>query len=178
MPEGRAANQAFSVVTFSPPIGGVVAGRPGQLGGDRLAGELGGGDIVGRELAQRRLLLAGGRRVDAGVGGLAEVVGELPVQLRGGPARHGLDLTGQQRQQDAVLVRRPDAAVAAEERRTGGLLAAEADRSVEQARDEPLEADRHLDQPAAEVGDHAVDQRAGHQGLADGGVLRPSPAGG
>ena len=41
-------------------------------------------------------------------------------------------------------------AVAAQERRAGRLLAAEADRPVEQARHEPLEADRHLQQPPAE----------------------------
>ena len=60
----------------------------------------------------------------------------------------------------------------------GRLLAAEADRAVEQAGHEPLEPDRHLDQPPAQVGDDPVDQRAGHQRLADGGVRRPSPGGG
>ena len=41
-------------------------------------------------------------------------------------------------------------AVAAQERCARALLAAEAQRAVEQALDEPLEADRHLVQPAAE----------------------------
>ena len=37
-------------------------------------------------------------------------------------------------------------AVAAQERRAGALLAAEAERAVEQAVDEPLESDRHFDE--------------------------------
>ena len=43
------------------------------------------------------------------------------------------------------------AAVEAQERRAGGLLAAEGDRAVEQPGHEPLEADRHLDQLAAQA---------------------------
>jgi hypothetical protein len=104
------------------------------------------------------------------------VLGQLGVQLGGGPARHGLDLRGQQREQETVLVRRPDRAVVAEERRPGRLLPAEADRAVQQAGDEPLEPDRHLDQPAAEVGHDPVDQRTGHQRLAHRRVLRPAGA--
>ena len=41
------------------------------------------------------------------------------------------------------------AAVAAQEAGAGALLAAEAEAAVEQAGDEPLEADRHLAQPRA-----------------------------
>ena len=64
-------------------------------------------------------------------------------------------------------------AVAAQERRAGALLAAEADRAVEQAGHEPLEADRHLEQRPAQVGGDPVDHRRGHQRLADRGV-RPA----
>ena len=42
-----------------------------------------------------------------------------------------------------------------------------------QALDEPLEADRHLDQPAAEVARRAVDDARAHQRLADPHVLPP-----
>ena len=42
-------------------------------------------------------------------------------------------------------------AVAAQERGAGAFLAAETERAVEQAVDEPFEADGHLDQPAAEL---------------------------
>ena len=51
-------------------------------------------------------------------------------------------------------------AVAAQERRAGAFLAAEAQRAVEQAVDEPLEADRHLVEPAAEPRGDAVDHGA------------------
>ena len=61
----------------------------------------------------------------------------------------------------------------AQEARPGTLLAAEAARAVEQARREPLEADRHLAQPAAELLHHPVDHAAADQRLADRGVRRP-----
>ena len=53
------------------------------------------------------------------------------------------------------------------------LLAAEAARAVEQTRHEPLEAHRHLGEPAAELFDHAIDEAAADQRLAHGGVGRP-----
>ena len=92
-------------------------------------------DGLGGELAERRLLLPARRGVDARVGRLAEVVGQLAVCSFDGdrPVTAWIS-RGQQRQQDAVLVRRPHAAVPAQERGAGGLLAAEADRPVEQAR--------------------------------------------
>ena len=65
------------------------------------------------------------------------------------------------------------AAVAAQEGGARALLAAEAQRPVEQAVDEPLEADGHLEHAPAEVGGDAVDDRAGDERLADGGVVRP-----
>ena len=58
----------------------------------------------------------------------------------------------------------------------GALLAAEADRAVEQPGHEPLEPDRHLQQRAAEVGGHPVDHRRRHQRLADRGAGRPAGA--
>ena len=64
-------------------------------------------------------------------------------------------------------------AVAAQEGGARALLAAEAERAVEQAVDEPLEADRHLDDAPAEVGGHAVDDRARDERLADRRVPRP-----
>src|SRR3989449_10144146 len=61
-------------------------------------------------------------------------------------------------------------------RRAGALLAAEPERAVEEAVDEPLEADRHLDEPPAEVGGDPVDHRARDQRLADGRVGAPPGA--
>ena len=77
--------------------------------------------------------------------------GQLGVQLARRLAGHRLDLAGQQGEQDAVLVGGPGAAVEGEERCAGRLLAAEADLAGAQPGHEPLEADRHLDQRAAEA---------------------------
>jgi hypothetical protein len=57
VPDGRAANQAFGG-HLQATDGRAVAGRGRELGGDRLAGQLGRGDLLGRQLAQHRLLLA------------------------------------------------------------------------------------------------------------------------
>ena len=94
----------------------------------------------------------------------------------GALAGDGEDLAGEQGQQDAVLVGGPRRAVLAQERRAGRLLAAEADRAVEQPGHEPLEADRHLEQPAAELGGDPVDHRRAHQRLADRAARPPSPS--
>ena len=58
-------------------------------------------------------------------------------------------------------------AVAAQERRARRLLAAEAERPVDQPGHEPLEADRHLDHRLAQRRGDPVDHRGGHQRLAD-----------
>ena len=63
-----------------------------------------------------------------------------------------------------------------EERRARGLLAAEPDLAAAQPGHEPLEADRHLDQRAAEVRRDAVDHGRGHQRLADRRVGSPAGA--
>ena len=85
-------------------------------------------------------------------------------------------LGGEQPEQDPVLVGGPDASVAAQEGGTGALLATEAERGVQQARDEPLEAHRHLEQRAALPGGDAVEQGRGHHRLADLGRGRPARA--
>src|SRR5438045_9006858 len=74
---------------------------------------------------------------------------------------------------EAVLVGRPGQAVAAQERRAGALLAAETEAAVEETVDEVLEADRDLDELAADLPGHAIDEGARHQGLADGGAGVP-----
>src|SRR5215469_7195315 len=125
-----------------------VAGRGGEPAYHRLSGELAHVHLIRAEPGQRRLLLAGGRGIDARVGRVAEPGGDLAVTFRRRLACDRRDLGREQRQDDAVLVGGPDAPVAAEERGAGALLAAERDRAVQQARHEPLEPDRHLGQPA------------------------------
>ena len=65
----------------------------------------------------------------------------------------------------------------AQERRARGLLAAEAERAVDQPGHEPLEADRHLDHLLAERRGDPVDHRGRHQRLADPRGLRPARPG-
>src|SRR5215471_15358215 len=125
-----------------------VARRGGLPGQHRLPGQLVHADLVGREPGQGRLLLPAGRGVDPGVGGVAELGGERAVVPAGRAVGDRGDLGREQGQDDAVLVGRPHPPVAAQERRTGALLAAEGDAAVEQAGHEPLEPDRHLDQAA------------------------------
>ncbi|MNF72248.1 hypothetical protein D3C84_542200 [compost metagenome] len=89
-------------------------------------------------------------------------------------AGHGQDLGGQQRQDEAILVGGPDAAVLAQEGGARALLAAEAELAAEKTIHEPLEADRHLFQGAADLAGNSVDHGRGDQRLADGGVRRPT----
>ena len=109
--------------------------------------------------------------------GVAELVGQALVELRRGLAGDRGDLRGQQRQQDAVLVRGPDTAVQLVEGGAGRFLAAEGAFAGEQPGDEPLEAHRDLHQLAAQARGHAVDDRGGHQGLADHGLRVPAGRG-
>ena len=95
------------------------------------------------------------------------------MQGAGGAPGHREDLRGQQREDDAVLVGGPHRAVAAQERGARALLAAEADRGVDQARHEPLEAHRHLEQLPAEVCHDAVDEARGDHRLAHLRARRP-----
>ena len=144
VPEGRAANQPFAATTFNPPIGGLVGRCAGQLGHDRLAGEVGSLDVGGIELLQPGLLLGGRRGVDPRVERRAELGCELLVVLARVLAGAGEHLGGEQVEDRAVLVGRPDGAVAAQEARAGTFLAAEAVRAVEEPRGKPLEPDGDL----------------------------------
>src|SRR5262249_45212169 len=138
---------------------GVVAGRAGEDGADGFAGELARGDGLGRKLLQARLLSRRRRRVDAHVDGRAQLARELRIVPRRVLAGAGEDLGGGEVEDDAVLVGRPGAAVAAQERRPRALLAAEAEAAVEQAVDEVLEADGHLDEAPPELLGDPVDER-------------------
>ena len=109
-----------------------VAGRRGEGGGDRLPRQRRGRDGLRRELAEHRLLLAGGGRVDARVRRFAVLLGEPAVEHRRRGAGDRGDLGGEEAQDDAVLVGGPHRAVALQEARARALLAAERHRAVEQ----------------------------------------------
>ena len=174
VPDGRAANQPLAAHDFQAADRCVVARGAGQLGRDRLAGQRRLLDGLGRQFLKPRLLLGRRRRVDARVVGSAEFRRQFAIVLARVLAGARGDLGRQQVHDRAVLVGRPHGAVAPQEARPGTLLAAEAARAVEQARRKPLEADRHLAQPAAELVHHPVDHAAADQRLADRGLRRPS----
>src|SRR5665648_508005 len=161
---------------LQPADGRTVSGRRRQPAGDLLAGERRRRNLARAELGQSGLLLAGGRRIDAGVPGPAEPLDQPGVQLRRRVPGACGDLRGQERQQDAVLVGGPDRPVLTQERRAGGLLAAEAHRAVQQAGHEPLEPDRHLEQAPAVVRGHPVDECGRHEGLAHRSPRGPAVA--
>src|SRR5271163_3402080 len=71
-----------------------------------------------------------------------------------GPRR---DFGSEQPQNEPILIRRPHRAVPPQKRCAGTLLAAKAQRSVDQPDTEPFEPDRHLDELAPKLRRDAVD---------------------
>ena len=152
---------------MSPPIGALLPGARVSLA---VIGSPARSDALtsaGSSFCSRAFCsgVAGG--VDPRVVRRAELRGQLAVVLARIFAGAGEDLGGQQVEDRAVLVGRPDGAVAPQEAGAGALLAAEAERAVEQPGREPLEADRHLAERPVQAGDHAIDQAAADQRLAD-----------
>ena len=127
-----------------------VARRLRQHSLDRVAGKLGGADVSRRKFEKNGLFLRGGGRVNPLVDRRAQLAGQLGVQLGRIAASTRHQFPGQQAHDYPIFIGRPHFAVAPEKRRARALFATEAKRSVEQARDEPLESDRHLDQRAPE----------------------------
>ena len=95
---------------------------------DRLAGQTSTSSRPGTTGAASAAFFCGrGRSVDALVGGLAELARQVAVEIARIAAGHGGHLGRQQREDDAVLVGRPDRAVAAQERGARALLSAESE---------------------------------------------------
>jgi hypothetical protein len=145
-----------------------------QHGLDGLAGQHGRRHVGGRQRGQAALLLAWRGGVDAVGVRRAEFGRQRAVVHARVLAGARGDLGGQQRSGDAVLVGTPCAAVATQQRGTGAFLAAEAQAAVQQARREPLEADRRLQHRAVQAPGDAVDQGRRHHGLADARVGAPA----
>src|SRR5215831_15139134 len=88
----------------------------------------------------------------------------------------GGDLRSQEVRRQPVFVCRPDRAIAPEEGRSRTLLAAEADRAIDESFHEPLEAHRNFDQPSLRACCYAIDHAAADEGLADSDRGRPRRA--
>ena len=132
-----------------------------------------GGDLGGGEFGEFGFLVLGGGGVDALVDGGAVFCGEVGVELAGVFAGEGGHFGGEQAGDEAVLVGGPDVAVAAEEGGAGGLFADEAEGAVDQAVDEPLEADGDFEHGAVEAFGDAVDDAGGDEGFADADFVGP-----
>ena len=85
----------------------------------------------------------------------------------------GGHLGGEEAGDEAVFVGGPDLAVAAEEGGAGGLFADEAEGAVEEAVDEPLEADGDFEHGAVEAFGYAIDDGGGDEGFADADFFGP-----
>ena len=141
MPEG-AANQPLPATTFNPPIG---ASLPGARVSFAVIGSPASSVAVtasGDRFPEEVFLLGCGRSVDAGVIRCAERGRQLLVMHTGVLTGACLDFRREQAEDEAVFVRAPDRAVTPQKTGAGAFLAAKAAGTVEQARREPLEADR------------------------------------
>src|SRR5665213_830013 len=108
---------------LDPADARAIAGRFGQHRINFLTGERGTLDLLTGELRQGLTLRRIGGRIDPFVGRVTEFLGEIsinPGRVLAGP---GSNLTGEQRERDAILVGGPYAAVAAQQRGTRALLA-------------------------------------------------------
>ena len=135
---------------------------------DGLAGDFGRRDVAWREGLERGLLFASRWGINALVRGGSELFGEFAVAFAWTLAGDSLDLRGKQTQDQPVLVRAPNGAVRAQERRPGAFFTAESDAAVAQPRHKPLESNRHLDECAAKLCGDSIDHRRRHECLADG----------
>ena len=160
---------------LQPADRGVVAGRPGQLRGDRLAGELGGASpppgraCPGPPSAPGWPGRRSGRRPTPRSGRSAAVCsfdGDRPVTAWISLASSASRMPSLSVVQTPPSRRRNDAP---------------ADSSPPKPTDPSSRPGTNHLKPTgtsisvpAQVGDHPVDQRARHQRLADGGVLRPA----
>ena len=123
-------------------------------------------DLLRRQFAQQGFLLRGGFGVDTGRERQTEVFGHFLIQLRRIAACTSGHLAGQQRRDQAVLVRRPHRAVQAQERCPGAFFTTKAQRAVKQAIGKPFKADRHFVQATAQTRSHTVNQTAADYGFA------------
>ena len=163
----------FAVTTFKPPMAALlpgarvslaVIGSPASFDSFTASGEsFWRGSPSARASPARQSACNTACRTPPSVRG----------NVRPDPCRCGGDFRRKQVHDRAVLVRRPDRAVAPQETGPGALLAAKAERAVEQSGREPFETDRHFAQPAAQLVHHAIDHAAADQRLADRRAGRP-----
>src|SRR5262245_6581805 len=142
----------------------VVAGRARSYRADWFTGKLAHVELLRSERLQRALLLRCRRHIDPLVEGNAEFGRQSGKQLARVAAGASEDFGGEQPHHHAVLVGRPNRAVALEERCAGTFLARKTERAGAEAFDEPFEADGSFDQLAVQLFGDTVDDRTGDNG--------------
>src|SRR5580704_5573196 len=110
----------------------------GHSGCDRLAGENGRRNRLGRQRFEGALLFRGCGRIDSRIKGLAEAGSDLAIMLARIFTRACGQLSGQQSQDEAVFICGPHTAIVAEEARARAFLAAETAGAIEQSRRKPF----------------------------------------
>ena len=132
----------------------------------------------GRGRAPPALLLLGrGRGIDPLIEGLAQIPRQRIIGLaRIPPVSAVISAASRPRISPSLSVVQTEPS-RAQEGCARALLAAEAERAVNQPVDEPFEAHRHLDELAPQLCGHAVDHGAGDHRLAHGRCPRATPAG-
>lgn len=129
---------------LGPADGRVLARRLDEDGLDCFAGQLCKPYLVAREPRQQLFLLRDGGRFNAILERLTELACQLTIEFAWIATHARGHFRREQRRDHAVLIRRPDAAIQTDERRTRALLSGKAQRAVTQPLHEPLETDRHL----------------------------------
>src|ERR1039458_3542514 len=109
------------------------------------------------------LLFRSGWRINALIGRLTELAREFVVDFAGIAARPRRDLRGEQTGNESILVGRPNGAIQTSKGGPGALFATEAKRTVEQAINKPLEANRHLVELPAQLRGDAINHLAAHR---------------
>ena len=168
---GRAANQPLPATTLDPPIGTSLPGARVSFA------------VIGSPASSVAVTASGEsflrRSFCSGVAGASMDVircqrgRQLLVMDTGVLTGACLDFRREQAEDEAVFVRAPDRAVTPQEIGAGAFLAAKAAGTVEQARREPLEADRDFPKLAIEAGDDTIDQATANQNFLHHGVCRP-----
>ena len=173
VPDGRAANQPLSRLTFKPPMGAPLPGAWVSTAWIVSPASSVIRTCCRESLASSRLLRRGRRRLDAVVDRLAEIAGELAIELAGiAPIRAVISAASSAGTMPSLSVVQTLPSQT-QERRARALLAAEAERAVEQAVHEPLEADRHFVERPAELRGDAIDHLAADHRLADRRAVAP-----
>src|SRR5271154_5111902 len=140
------------------------------LGRDRyrlLARKVSHRNIVCSDVFKSCLLLIGRGRFGPAIVRLAELYSEFRIEFARILLADRSDLCREQRGDNAILVRGPDATIHASKRRSCALLARKSKTAVKQPVNEVFEADRNLVKFSTSTGGDAIDHAAADHGLAD-----------